>query len=296
MRAALTVALLRHQFGARTALNGLDLTVQSGELLGLVGPNGAGKSTLLRCLLGLIQPTGSMEVLGLDPRRQPVAVRQCIAYLPGETSVYLQMTGKQFLAFALSFYPRQLPQLRRMLHEAFELPLDRKVRTYSAGMKQKLALLATLCVDVPCYVLDEPDRALDASVRWQLRDALRELKRIGKTIILSSHHLSELESLADRTEFVVAGRIVPCRVVQAARQRLARMLRLRLVAGTTLPPALQLLRTEGDLVQVVEARCEPLQALAELPPGSLLGAEIGIVRLEDLYQQLLDASDAETNA
>jgi ABC-2 type transport system ATP-binding protein len=288
---AIVVRGLCRTFGARTALAGLDLEVRTGELLGLIGPNGAGKSTLLRCLCGLVQPDrGEVRVLGIDPAREPVAVRRRVAYLPGETSVYQQMTGRQFLDFALGFHPQRQPDVLAELTAGFALPLERRVRTYSAGMKQKLAILATLGPDLDVYLLDEPDRALDATVRFFLRDVLRTLRSRGKTIVLSSHHLSEVETLADRTEFVVGGRIVPAQALAKARERLAHRLRLRLAPGTPLPAELRLLQKESDDLLLVETDLPPLDALRLLPAERLLGAELGVVRLEELYQQLLEAA------
>ncbi|MCA8965606.1 MAG: ABC transporter ATP-binding protein [Planctomycetes bacterium] len=278
-------------FGPRQALAGVDLHVSRGELLGLIGPNGAGKSTLLRALIGLVTlDGGEAGVLGLDPARDPLAVRRRVSYLPGETSVYQQMTGQQFLDFALGFYPGRQSDLLDRLQQGFALPLERRVRTFSAGMKQKLAILATLGPDVDVYLLDEPDRALDATVRFFLREVLRDLKHAGKTIVLSSHHLSEVESLADRTEFLVAGRVVAPAALTAAREQLARRMRLRLAPGQELPPGVRLLHHETDGMLLVHCDIDPLDALRQLPEGALLGAEIGIVRLEELYQQLLQAT------
>ncbi len=280
-------------FGTRRALAGIDLQVRRGELLGLIGPNGAGKSTLLRALIGLVTlDGGAANVLGLDPARDALAVRRRVSYLPGETSVYQQMTGQQFLDFALGFYPGRQEALLHRLRQGLELPLERRVRTYSAGMKQKLAILATLGPDVDVYLLDEPDRALDATVRFFLREVLRDLKQAGKTIVLSSHHLSEVESLADRTEFLVAGRVVAPATLTAARQQLARRMRLRIAPGHELPPGVRLLHPETDGMLLVHCDVDPIDALRTLPEGALLGAEIGIVRLEELYQQLLHAPPA----
>lgn len=276
------------RYGTREVLRRVHLQVHQGELLGLIGPNGAGKSTLLRSLIGLVRPdSGPIAVLGFDPARDAVAIRQRCCYLPGETSVYHQMTGEQFLRFALSFYPRRQPALQQQLVDGFGLPMRQRIRSYSAGMKQKLALIATLVPDVDLYLLDEPDRALDASVRFFLRDVLLQLKRLGKTIVLSSHHLSEVENLCDRLEFLVGGRIVPASEVGAARERLSRRLRLRLREGTALPASARLVEQDGDGTLVVDAGQDPLVVLQQLAPGALLSAEVGMVRLEDLYRLLL---------
>ena len=119
---------------------------------------------MLRTLIGLVRRDGGeVRVLGLDPRDDSLAIRRRVSYLPGETGVYLQMTGRQFLDFALGFHARRQQDLLDRLLAAFALPLDKKVRSYSAGMKQKLGLCAVLVPDVEVYLLDEPDRALDAS-------------------------------------------------------------------------------------------------------------------------------------
>ena len=295
---AVTIAGLAKSFGEKSVLHGIELDVAAGELLGLVGPNGAGKSTLLRTLIGLVErDAGNVAVLGRDPATQALAIRRNSSYLPGESGVYHQMTGAAFLRFALGFYPRQRRELFDRLTDGFELPLRQKVRSYSAGMKQKLALMAALVPDVDLYVLDEPDRALDASVRFFLRDVLRELKQDGKTILLSSHHLSEVETLADRLEFLIDGEMVAAERLAAARARLRRRPRLRLRRDLELPAGARLLCREPDGTLVIETDSDPLLWLRSLPPEAVESAEIGVVRLEDLYQLLLgSAKDAAAEA
>lgn len=288
MTAAITVAGLHKAFGGKAVLRGLDLVVQPGELLGLIGPNGAGKSTLLRTCIGLAtRDRGTVQVLGLDPARQPLAIRARTSYLPGETGVYTQLTGRQFLDFALGFHRRRQPALEARLLDLFALPLQSKVRTYSAGMKQKLALCAALVPDVDLYLLDEPDRALDASVRFALRAVLRELRGAGKTIVLSSHHLGEVEALADRLEFVLDGVLVPADRLQHARRRLRQRPRVRLSPGAALPAGARLVQQEADGTLWLETDGDPMQWLRGTPPGAIDSVELGIPRLEDLYALLL---------
>jgi ABC-2 type transport system ATP-binding protein len=288
MSEAITLDGLRKAFGERPVLRGIDLAVKTGELLGLVGPNGAGKSTLLRTLVGLVpRDGGRVSVLGRDPATASLAIRRECCYLPGETGVYLQMTGQQFLTFAHGFYPR-LDQARLdRLHELFALPLLQKVRSYSAGMKQKLALLACLGPDVPLYLLDEPDRALDASVRFHLREVLLQMRQQQKTIVLSSHHLGEVETLADRLVFLLDGAFVAEERLQAARALLRQRPRIRLAPGAALPAGAAVVLREPDGTLVVETNGDPMQWLRTTPPGSVDSAEVGIPRLEDLYQLLL---------
>jgi ABC-2 type transport system ATP-binding protein len=286
--AAIEVAGLTKSFGRHAVLRGVDLAVARGSLVGLVGQNGAGKSTLLRALTGLCRRDGgTVRVLGIDPAQDGVGVRRLVSYLPGETSVYQQMTGRQFLDFALSFHGgRPTPLLERLL-AGFDLPLQQRVRSYSAGMKQKLAIAATLAIDADLYLLDEPDRALDAAMRFFLRELLLALKAAGKTILLSSHHLSEVESLADRLEFLAAGRFVPQDRLDAARAQLRARLRLRLRPGAAPPDGARELLREPDGTRVLATDGDPIAVLRALPPGAVLAAEAGTVHLEDLYRLLL---------
>ena len=274
-------------FGEARVLEGIDLDVANGEFLGLVGPNGAGKSTLLRVLLGLHRRTcGRCEVFGLDPDVDTLAIRRRCSYLPGETSVYQEMTGAQFLTFAQSFHAKADHGRERRLAEIFSLPLDKRVRSYSAGMKQKLAILAALSVDVDLYLLDEPDRALDATMRMELRAVLQGMRELGKTILLSSHHLEELQALATRLVFLRGGTFVGVDETRAAKDALLRRMRVRLAPGMALPPGATCLAQQPDGALVLDCDGDPAEWIASIPRGALVSCEIGAARLEDLYTRL----------
>jgi ABC-2 type transport system ATP-binding protein len=282
------------RFGERQALLGFDLNVGAGEIVGFVGPNGAGKSTFLRILLGLVsRDAGEVQVLGMDPATDDLSIRRRAAYLPGETSVYAGMTGEEFLRFALGFHPRT-QTLPRHAMDLFELPLQRRVREYSAGMKQKLALLATLRPDVELYVLDEPDRALDATARLRLRELLAWLRAEGKAVLLSSHHLAEVDALANRCVFVFAGQRIAEERVAAARAELRHEVRLRLATKVELPDGTDLVDPLPDGTLRVLVAGEPLPWLARLPAEAVLSAEVGATRLEDLYRALSLDQEART--
>ena len=276
------------KFGVKTALQGLDMKIEPGEFVGLIGPNGTGKSTCLRLLLGIIRrDSGQIRVLGMDPNRDSLRIRENCSYLPGETSVYRGMRGREFLHFALSFYPTLQDDVMEELMEGFALPLQKRVHTYSAGMKQKLALKASLIPDVEIYVLDEPDRALDASVRFFLRKMLWKLHSRKKTILLSSHHLREIEVLSNRQIFLMDGTAIKETRVQEARNQLEKRVRLRLKDEVQLPADAEVVRRDPNGIVYVVPQGDPVRWLGQIPPDAIVSAEIGIVNLEDLYSLLM---------
>ena len=290
--AAFELVGVTKSYGPRAALRGVDLRVGRGETVGFVGPNGAGKTTCLRLLIGLTaRDGGRASVLGLDPSAEALAIRRACSYLPGETGLYDNLTGHEMLDFALAFYPRRHLDLQQRMLAAFGLPLEQKVRRYSAGMKQQLALMTALVPDVELYLLDEPDRNLDPSVRWCLRDLLHELQQRGKTVVLSSHHLREVEAVAQRMIFLLQGRVVDPARVEAALRDLRRVVRVRLRDGGALPDGTLAVMREPDGCLRVEPREEPLAFASRLDPAAVVSVEIGATRLDDLYRILLEGEE-----
>src|SRR5687768_2782689 len=182
---------LSKRYGRFTALSNCTFEIARGEILGLLGPNGAGKTTLLRLLLGYLKPTGgAARINGLDCYRQSIAVHRQVAYLPGDARLFRQLSGRQTLQF---FARLRQTSLERSLQlaERLQLDLSRRVRQMSTGMRQKLALAVTLTPDVPLVILDEPTANLDPTVRRDVVELIREARDDGKTILFSSHVLSE---------------------------------------------------------------------------------------------------------
>ncbi len=197
---------LTKRYGSFTALDACSLTVNRGEVFGLLGPNGAGKTTLLRLLLGFISPTsGTAMVAGHDCGRDSLAVRSRVAYLPGEARLTRRMTGKEILAFFARLRPAcRLEQATRV---AARLGLDtsRQVARMSTGMRQKLALATVMATDADVIILDEPTANLDPTARAEVLDIVREANSAGRTVIFSSHVLSEVEDTCDRVAIMRAG-------------------------------------------------------------------------------------------
>lgn len=200
---------LQKHFGSTKALDGLDLTVKEGEVHGLLGPNGAGKSTAIRVLLGLLRKdSGKVSVLGGDPWHDAVELHKRLAYVPGEVSLWENLTGGEIIDLLTHLRGNRNAKLRQHLVEKFELDPAKKFRTYSKGNRQKVALVAALASDVELYILDEPTSGLDPLLELVFQEEIKRLKGAGKTVLLSSHILAEVEALCDQVTIIREGRVV----------------------------------------------------------------------------------------
>jgi ABC-2 type transport system ATP-binding protein len=209
MTAAITTRGLVKSFGSTRALDGLDLSVETGEVHGFLGPNGAGKSTTLRVLLGLLRAdAGSATVLGADPWGDAVDLHRRLAYVPGDVALWPNLTGGQVIDL-LGRLRGGLDTTRRAeLLERFDLDPTKKARAYSKGNRQKVALIAALASNVELLLLDEPTAGLDPLMEAMFRDCIRDERANGRTVLLSSHILSEAEALSDRVSIIRDGRLV----------------------------------------------------------------------------------------
>ncbi|MHA3837639.1 ABC transporter ATP-binding protein [Terrabacter sp. AAH1] len=209
MTSAIQVRDLRKTFGRTVALDGLDLEVSTGEIHGFLGPNGAGKSTTIRILLGLLRSDGgTATLLGGDPWREVETLHRRLAYVPGDVALWPNLTGGEVIDL-LGKLRGGLDEKRRAdMLERFDLDPTKKGRSYSKGNRQKVALVAALSSDVELLILDEPTSGLDPLMEAAFKEAARERRRQGTTILLSSHILSEVESLCDRVSIIREGRNV----------------------------------------------------------------------------------------
>ncbi|WP_059009777.1 ABC transporter ATP-binding protein [Streptomyces specialis] len=206
---AITVSGLVKTFGRTRALDGLDLEVRTGEVHGFLGPNGAGKSTTIRVLLGLLRAdSGTARLLGGDPWSDAVELHRRLAYVPGDVELWPNLTGGE----AIDLFARLRGGLDRRrrddLLERFALDPGKKGRTYSKGNRQKVALVAALASHAELLLLDEPTAGLDPLMEVVFQDVVGEAKAAGKTVLLSSHILAQVEKLADRVSIIRLGRIV----------------------------------------------------------------------------------------
>jgi ABC-2 type transport system ATP-binding protein len=210
MTEAIRADALVKTFGRTRALDGLDLTVRTGEVHGFLGPNGAGKSTTIRILLGLLRAdAGSARLLGGDPWRDTAALHRRLAYVPGDVTLWPTLTGGEVIDLLGRLRGGLNKQRRAELLERFDLDPRKKGRAYSKGNRQKVALVAALASDVELLLLDEPTAGLDPLMEEVFRQVVREdLQREGRTVLLSSHILAEVEALCDRVTIIRDGRAV----------------------------------------------------------------------------------------
>ncbi|MFB6396604.1 ATP-binding cassette domain-containing protein [Polymorphospora lycopeni] len=206
---AIEIHDLRKTYGHVTALDGLDLLVAPGEVHGLLGPNGAGKSTTIRVLLGLLRAdAGRVALLGGDPWRDAVALHRRLAYVPGDVELWPNLTGGEAIDLFVRLRGSVDRARRDELCQRFDLDPTKKGRTYSKGNRQKVALIAALASDVELLLLDEPTAGLDPLMEAVFQTCIREAKAAGRTVLLSSHILAQVEVLADRISIVRHGRVV----------------------------------------------------------------------------------------
>jgi ABC-2 type transport system ATP-binding protein len=209
MPPVIDIADLHKNFGHVHALDGLNLTVPEGEIHGFLGPNGAGKSTTLRILLGLVRATsGRVRLFGADPWTDAVALHHRIGYVPGDVALWPSLTGGETIDLLARMHGGIDERRRAELIERFELDPHKKVRSYSKGNRQKVALIAGLATRAPLLLLDEPTAGLDPLMEQAFRTCLREARDNGTTVLLSSHILSEVEALCESVTIIRAGRTV----------------------------------------------------------------------------------------
>ena len=210
---------LTKRYGSFAALDGCTLEVREGEVFGLLGPNGAGKTTLLRLLLGYLGPTaGTATVAGFDCATQSLEVRTRTAYLPGEARLFRRMNGHAVLDFFSGLRRECRRETATAVADRLSLDCSRQVARMSTGMRQKLALAVVLATDVPLVILDEPTANLDPTARSVVLDLVREARAAGKTVIFSSHVLSEVEETCGHVVIMRAGRVVHEQSIEALRR------------------------------------------------------------------------------
>ncbi|MGI9599391.1 MAG: ATP-binding cassette domain-containing protein [Acidimicrobiales bacterium] len=209
MTTAIQAENLSKAFGSTQALDGLNLTVEAGHVMGFLGPNGSGKSTTIRVLMGLLRhDSGQVRILDQDPWADAVELHKRIAYVPGDVNLWPGLTGGETIDLLGRLGAGLDPTRRKEMIERFDLDPTKKGRTYSKGNRQKVALVAALAGNAELFVFDEPTSGLDPLMESVFQDTIGEILTDGKTVLLSSHILAEVESLCDQVTIIRDGRTV----------------------------------------------------------------------------------------
>lgn len=290
---------LARRFGSVQAVRPFDLVVGPGGITGLLGPNGSGKSTFLRLLLGITpRHGGSARVDGVELRGDGARLRRRATYVPGESATYGELSGRAHLAWLVAGHAGAALERAQALALELGLPLDKRVHGYSHGMKRQLLLAAALAPRVGVRILDEPTEGLDPTKRHEVLELLRRDASTGTTILLSSHHLGEVDRICDRILFLKSGELLDERAALVVRERAARAVRVEFTSAVetgTLTAFLGALgaedvRVDGASLAFVLPAGDPRATL-----GALLGRgdlpvprrlSFGEVSLAELYREL----------
>jgi len=287
------VAGLSKSFGSFKALDGLDLIVERGEVHGFLGPNGAGKSTTIRVLLGLLRADcGTATVLGREPWRDVVELHRRLAYVPGDVSLWPGMSGGEAIDLLGSLRGGLDERRRAELVERFELDPTKRGRQYSKGNRQKVAIVAALASDVELLILDEPTSGLDPLMENVFQDAIHEAKNRGTTVLLSSHILSEVESLGDRLSIIRDGRIVETGTLPQLQGRARTSIRATLerVPGRSALASLRDVHLDGARLTATADADKIGAAMTLLAPYGLASLTVEPPSLESLFLRLYEGA------
>lgn len=276
---------LTKKFGKFTALDQVNLHVDEGEVYGFIGPNGSGKSTMIRLLLGMIKATkGEATIFGMDVWKDAVDIHKRIAYVPGDVNLWPNLTGGEVIDLFMKLRGAGNKNRREEMIEKFKLDPSKKCRNYSKGNRQKIALVAAFASDADLYILDEPTSGLDPLMERVFQECVLDAKKDGKSILLSSHILSEVEKLCDRVGIISEGEMIETGTLSELRH----LTRTNLLVETKLKViGLQELRGISSIKETGQVLSFQVDA-EELDAVIKYVSQFGIVRLESAPPTLED--------
>ena len=285
------------------AVDSLSLHLKAGEIFGFVGPNGAGKTTTIKMLMGMVLPdSGGGSILGMDILKDSVNIRKRVGFMSGEVKLYNHMKGLEVLAMTQRLHGGGNEKLLKKLIEQFDVPLNRKIKTFSAGQKQQLALIAALSHDSDLLVLDEPTKGLDPSKKKDFLDIIEKRGQQGAGVIISSHVLSEIESICTRVGFIREGILLGHNEIEHVREKLSDLIVVSFereidIASLKKIPEVEKIVEKGHeyIIHLKGEGGAVIKQLADLPLKSLRYRQAS---LDDLYENLYlnnESHESETD-
>ncbi|HEY3511579.1 MULTISPECIES: ABC transporter ATP-binding protein [Kribbella] len=300
MTSAIVVSGLHKSYGSTHALDGLDLEVATGEVHGFLGPNGAGKSTTIRVLLGLLRgDAGDVSLLGGDPWRDAAKLHRRLAYVPGDVNLWPNLTGGEVIDLLGRLRGGLDEKKRDDLLRRFDLDPTKKGRTYSKGNRQKVALVAALASDVELLILDEPTSGLDPLMEEVFRQCIEEERRRDRTVLLSSHILSEVEALCDRVSIIRRGKVVETGTLSELRHLTRTSIQAELAGspnGLAQLPGVHDLDVEGNRVRCEVDTAQLDAVMRQLSASGIKSLVAQPPTLEELFLRHYEDEVAEPEA
>lgn len=294
--AVLETIELTKRFGNFTALNKVSMSVEEGEVYGFIGPNGAGKSTTIRLLLGMLRATsGQSTIFGMDAWKDAVEIHKRLAYVPGDVNLWPNLTGGEVIDLFTKLRGENVSNRRSEWLERFGLDPTKKCRTYSKGNRQKVALVAAFSSNADLFIFDEPTSGLDPLMEKVFQESVKELKREGKSIFLSSHILSEVERLCDKVAIIRQGEIIEAGTLDELRH----LTRVHLVVQTREPlTALHTMQGVHQINQTGNSYSFQVDAdamehvMATISTFGIVSLESAPPTLEDLFMRHYEGADS----
>ena len=269
-------------YGKIKGIENLTLSVKKGEIFGFLGPNGAGKTTTIRTLLGYLKPTtGQAYILGKNINDNIVDIKREVGYIPGDLNLYGHLNGRQFLDYFASLRNTEMSLLDNLL-KVFDVPLDRKIKGYSKGMKQKLGIIQAFMDDPEIVIMYEPTSGLDPLLQQKFYDFLHSQKKKGKTMFFSSHVLSEVDKICDRIGIIRNGNLVALEVVESLKEKMGKMIRVRIKENPKMFKGPENTKIKDGWIEFV-TNDDVDYWIKELSKFTIVDLEINEFSLEDIF-------------
>lgn len=279
---------LAKYYGKIKGIEHLNLSIKKGEIFGFLGPNGAGKTTTIRTLLGYLKPTdGEAYIFGKNIKDDIVEIKRNVGYIPGDLNLYNHLTGQQFLDYFMSLRDKEATLLEELLR-IFNVPLDRLIKGYSKGMKQKLGIIQAFMDDPEIVIMDEPTSGLDPLLQQSFYDFLKRQKKKGRTMFFSSHVLSEVDKVCDRVAIIREGALIALEDIESLKKKRGKIIKVRIKEDPEKFLGPDDMKIENGWIQFI-VKDDIDQWIKELAKFTILDMKINDFSMEDIFIHYYEA-------